>query len=129
MCLVSKQKQPCIAEKDIEIYKLVVKRPNSDQYLSLFEKFPYELNKEYEENGDPNQRYFNYNTNHSEISQGWFHSYSDYTIAIQHLIMYISTPNWDVFLLPGVIPKGTPYYIGLEGDVCSKKIKLIGKCV
>lgn len=125
MCLVSKQKQPCIAEKDIEIYKIVIKSCN--RYFSFFEGFSYELNKEYEENGDPNQRYFNYDMKRSVLDQGWFHSYVDCTIAIQDIVTFLSyRPN--LSLLHGIIPKGTPYYIGLRGDVCSKKIKLIGEC-
>lgn len=127
MCLTTKQKKPRIARKDIEIYKLVVKDSlNEQKYLSLYEKFPYELNKVYEEpaneDNDKNCSWLVHNT----FGEGWFHSFKDYTIALFNSdISYSRIIGNDIIIISGIIPKGTPYYLGIYGDICSKKIKLV----
>lgn len=127
MCLTTKQKKPKIARKDIEIYKLVVRDPlNKQKYISLYEKFPYELNKVYEElaneDNDKNRSWWAYNT----FGEGWFHSFTIYGAALlSKASLFGKIKGNNIIILSGIIPKGTPYYLGMYGYICSKKIKLI----
>lgn len=110
MCLISKQSEPYIAKTHIVIYKLVMKNPNGG-YISPFRRYPYELNKVYEEVDNLQE-----NSSHTH-SGGWFHSFRTYRRAL------LAYPHIKEFIIvTGIIPKGTLYYLGMDGDICSKKI-------
>lgn len=113
MCLITNQSKPYIAKTDMVVYKVVTKNPNG-RYISPYEKYPYELNKVYEEEDDTIE-------NHTcTIDKGWFHGFHSYIAAL-----LVQPHIKDATIVVGIIPKGTPYYLGMYSDICSKKIKLI----
>ena len=111
MCLITNQREPYIAKTDIVVYKLVTKGTSDNKYISLYEKYPYELNKVYEEIDNLQENSTN------TFGKGWFHSFRTLIAAL--LVQNNTT------IVIGIIPKGTPYYLGMYSDICSKKIKLI----
>lgn len=129
MCLTTKQKRPLIARKDIKVYKLVVKDSLNQKYTSLYQLFPYELNQVYEESENEENDEINSLLVYNKFGEGWFHSYREYAIAFCDKISLYSIFKNSLTILSCIIPKGTPYYIGVCDDICSKKIIITEECV
>lgn len=122
MCLFTNRKTPYIAKEDIIIYKVVCTNSNGI-YESFYARFPYKLGVEYEQHEDftiEEVPFLYYGTKYI-ISKGWFHSYIDYF----HTFMEYNSIIKDVVIVKGIIPKGSEYYRGVGGEICSRKIKLI----
>ena len=124
MCLVIKQLEPKIADKDIICYKLVKRTKIKGVYKSNFLKFEYIIRQLYTNYFDIKyadmlikKRY-----SRSVIEESMFHSY------VNHLYPVILSPlpNWA--LLKCIIPKGAYYFEGEFDEIpsyASSQIKIL----
>ena len=120
MCLIKTHDEPKIAQNDIEVWKVL-----TDEGLSPFQNYPYHpgMNKPLEQKTMPvsvEQQY---------VDDGYLHAYSikenaeacaslltsicltgyfNMENAIQHVVQRM------------IIPKGTAYYEGNDGDICAE---------
>ena len=125
MCLVIKQLEPKIADKDIICYKLVKRTKIKGIYKSSFQGFEYIIRQLYTNNLDIRfanksiKRYFY--TRFYKIEEGMFHSYTS--------SMYpILSPSPHYTLLKCIIPKGAYYFEGYFDDspsYASSQIKIL----
>ena len=126
MCLVIKQLEPKIADKDIIWYKLVERTKIKGIYKSNYQGFEYIIRQLYTNNLDI--RFANKSIKHYfytdfyKIEEGMFHSY------VNHLYPAIlrSLPNHT--LLKCIIPKGAYYFKGYYGNYssyASSQIKIL----
>ena len=130
MCLITKQKKWLKAEEDIVCYKLLQKgnydicgkikclfrTPYRKYYLSdsiisgkcclrAFSILPDFHRSDWE--------------TFREINRGAIHAYIDEETAKEHMPGFCNT------LFECIIPKGTKYAIGINDDICAKKIKFV----
>jgi hypothetical protein len=109
-----------VAEKDIEVFKFVLKDLKSPMRL-----FQYGFNKSYTMNGEIKP--------HGQFIEEAFHTYEvgkvDVTIANDGL--YVRTLNGGGYkiinidnfrILLGHVPAGTEYYVNEKGEVASKSL-------
>ena len=122
MCLVIKQLEPKIADKDIICYKLVKRTKIKGVYESSFQGFEYVIRQLYTNNLDIRfanksiKRYFY--TCFYMIEKGMFHSYVN--PMLKPLPYYI--------LLKCIIPKGAYYFEGYFDEspsYASSQIKIL----
>ena len=113
MCLVIKQLEPKIADKDIVCYKLVKRIKTKGVYKSSFQGFEYIIRRLYINN--INIRFINkivktwcltYPYLMYSIDEGMFHSYKS------RLCPVILSPLPSCALLKCIIPKGAYYFEG-----------------
>lgn len=109
MCLLSKQKEPLIAKEDIVAYKIAIKV--GMMYYSYFQHFPYTLNADCEETEEEEITKIG---DLYSIGKGWIHCYQDIKFHCK-----------GTKLLKCIIPKGTLYYIGINGDICAKRLIIV----
>jgi hypothetical protein len=123
MCLVSRYKEPKVAEKDITVYKIVREVPRG--YSSHFEAFFYKSGKLYKtrmskSNGgclDTRERIeTSHYTTKFYIERG-FHSAATKT-RLKHLV------DGDAIIVKGTIPKGSLYYRNASNLLVSNQIIL-----
>jgi hypothetical protein len=122
MCLITKQTEAKIADKDIKCYKVVercgvgYKTPWRNTYVdyetSKGKKFFEALTPEtFEEGLIPGER---------SITGGFVHCYTDLGLAIACSKLLGNGTCFEC-----IIPKGTPYFNGTTLDICAKKIKFV----
>ena len=125
MCLVIKQLEPKIADKDIVCYKMVERTKIKGVYKSSFQEFEYIIRQLYTNNINIK---FSYKlVNYRElfgyfISKGMFHSYVSYLYPV------ILSPLPHLALLKCIIPKGAYYFEGIFDDTfsyASSQIKIL----
>ena len=116
MCLFTNQKKPLIADRDIICYKIVRRTRYSRRFESLYTHFPYELGKTYKKHFWNRVVKEKTLISESRIYGGVFHSYR--RIQSHH-------PADNLAYVQCIIPKGTKYYEGLFGDLCSRAIKIV----
>lgn len=109
MCLRTRQKEPLIAKEDIVAYKIAIKVGIT--YYSYFQHFPYTLNADYEETEEGEITKIG---DLYSIGKGWIHCYQDLTFHCK-----------GSKIIKCIIPKGTLYYIGINGDICSKRLIIV----
>ena len=130
MCLVIKQLEPKIADKDIICYKLVERTKIKGVYKSSFQGFEYIIRQLYTNNLDirfVDKIIKNLDTTRSGlclyiIEEGMFHSYVSYLYPV------ILSPLPHGALLKCIIPKGAYYYEGYFDDspsYASSQIKIL----
>lgn len=127
MCLITKQICPIRARKDIVVYKnfeestvgkhyymftsvrcIRIKRPEKGKYIIMDDT---RLNIESAKH---------YPQCYTSIYGGMIHSYVSLDIAkSRHQICF------KIMTFKCIIPKGTLYYKGINGDICSKKLLII----
>ena len=124
MCLVIKQLEPKIADKDIICYKFVKRTKIKGIYKSSFQGFEYIIRQLYTNNIKIE---FSYKLIKSEpifgwfIEEGMFHSYAS------NLYPILSPLPWCA-LLKCIIPKGAYYFEGYFDDspsYASSQIKIL----
>lgn len=114
MCLLTTWKFPRITLKDKVVYKVLLEGPDLHSPCRLEW---YELNKVYRE---PLKSLFGDKaTCYKMLGKYWRHSY----LSNNRVIRFRGT------VYKAIIPRFTFYYKGIDGDICSKKIKIIEKCV
>ena len=126
MCLVTKQLEPKIADKDIVCYKLVKRTKTKGVYKSIFQEFEYVIRQLYTNNLDirfanKSMKWYFYKSFY-KIEEGMFHSY------VSHLYPAILRPLPNHTLLKCIIPKGAYYFKGYYGNYpsyASSQIKIL----
>ena len=124
MCLVTKQLEPKIADKDIVCYKLVKRTKIKGVYKSSFQGFEYVIRQLYTDNIDIS--FVNKIKKHFYkcfyiIEEGMFHSYAS------NLYPILSPLPWCA-LLKCIIPKGAYYFEGYFDEspsYASSQIKIL----
>lgn len=121
MCLFSEKKEPEIANRDIECYKILV--PIGDQLYTPYRKFPFPTNTIVEDENKANivELFGCY-----MIEEGFFHVHTLRESIIEE-IKYIQRKRKQLKLkvYKAIIPKGSQYYIGQRGDLCTKALKIL----
>ena len=127
MCLVTKQLEPKIADKDIICYKLVKRTKIKGVYKSSFKEFEYVIRQLYINNFDIKFSYFlikhisMIGSPITYIEEGMFHSYTS--------SMYpILSPSPYYTLLKCIIPKEAYYFEGYFDEspsYASSQIKIL----
>ena|SRR5688572_33434641 len=124
MCLVTTQKEPLIAEEDMEVFKVL----GSNMTAPYYSEFQYKMRIVYGtemKRGDVNyydyheESYFEDNKidNVIAISEG-FHS-----VRTEERIGYLSS---NTYVYHAVIPKGSLYYESPTGLLVSNRIMISG---
>ena len=130
MCLVIKQLEPKIADKDIICYKFVKRTKIKGIYKSSFQRFEYVIRQLYTNNLDirfANGVIRNLCPTYPHlgiyaIEEGMFHSYVSYLYPV------ILSPLPCGALLKCIIPKGAYYFEGYFDDspsYASSQIKIL----
>ena len=125
MCLIIKQLEPKIADKDIICYKLVKRTKTKGIYESIFRGFEYIIRQLYISNIDIRFvskiiKPYIYSCFYI-IEGGMFHSYVDRFWVISNTSPYYTA-------LKCIIPKGAYYFIGsfdYKPSYASSQIKIL----
>ena len=119
MCLCTKEKDPKIAEGDILTYKIIASKKNV--YYTPYRDYIIQFNIRLEDIIEEDIKYL---FNVYMIESGYFHSYTDLESAKKEFLKLKKKmpKNIELKIYDSIIPKGTPYYIGMRSDICSKSI-------
>ena len=111
MCLFKTHDEPRIAPDDIEVWKVL-----TDDGLSPYLDYPYQIgmNKPTEQSVVPVP------VEQSQITVGYLHSYRNKETAELNAFKYTRIIGVEHVVHRMLIPKGTAYYEGNNGDVCSE---------
>ena len=122
MCLIKKSWIPRIALHNKIVYKIV--EGDGKQFRTPFMLDKIEIGKIYKAIGislfDSLFR--------KQLKSGFIHSYYDYQVA-KEVYYYFrikeKSPNYkfEPYLIECIIPRFTFYYVGVFGDIASKKLK------
>ena len=116
MCLLKTHAEPRIAQSDIEVWKVL-----TSEGLSPFQNYPYHLgmNKPAEQKVTPVEQLL--------IDDGYLHAYRKKEKAEIYVTKYNIMSSRMANIIPVdyvaqrmLIPKGTAYYEGIDGDICSE---------
>lgn len=113
MCLYPIHSKTLIAEKDIKVYKMLVK--GSNELLSPYQDYPYKLRTLYSVKTKLNNKSLNL------INKG-LHAYTD-IIRAERQISYGS----DRVIYEAKIPKGSLYKMGSDQDIVSNQLIVLKK--
>ena len=119
MCLVSEEKDPFIAEEDIQCYKIFI--PKDGFYITPYREFSMLTNIEIE---DFAEEHFTHVFGVTLVESGYFHCCLNQR-GINKIIKDLKkkAPKGTIVkVLKTIIPKGTKYYLGQHDDICSKKL-------
>lgn len=130
MCLQKLKRLPRIATKDIEVYKIVyIPDKFPDELWTIFRNYQVEIGKTYKGQGLKIKGLIK-SLFTKMIKAGYIHSFSEYSKTI----MVISYPysffknNKTATIVKCIIPKGTLYFIGCNGEIASRKLKYVELC-
>lgn len=118
MCLIPKGSAK-IADKDIEVYKLLYKSLKGD-YVSPFRWAKYSVGKLKTANIKYVRKYIN--GADTEVIEEGIHAYIDYGRAM------LDAFSFDTFVFKAVIPKGATYVFSKDEDIVSTQLKVIEIC-
>lgn len=114
MCLIKTHDEPKIAQDDIEVWKVL-----TSEGLSPYMDYPYHLgmNKPAEQKVTP--------LTQEEINGGYLHVYrskekAEFNAARFNLIFFDCLAPVEHVVHRMLIPKGTVYYEGDDGDICAE---------
>ena len=125
MCLIPKESAK-IAEKDIVVYKILVKYLNG-VHCSPWRDAPYEIGKLYTANIRYRLRIregLNFPIREWIIEEG-LHAYVDYSTAALTSVM---VPISGLFIVKAIVPRGSMYVLGTGNEIVSTQLKLIEEC-
>lgn len=125
MCLKPKESAK-IADKDIIVYKLLVKCLNG-VYYSPWKDAPYKIGKLYTANIRYRERILeecNCLIPQTVIEEG-LHAFINHSAAILTSAMLSIS---GLSIVKGVIPKGALYVLGAGNEIVSTQLKLIEEC-
>ena len=111
MCLIKTHDEPKIAQDNIEVWKVL-----TDDGLSPYLDYPYHpgMNKPTEQSVVPVP------VEQSQITVGYLHAYRKKEKAELHASTYTRIIGAEHVVHRMLIPKGTAYYEGIDGDICSE---------
>lgn len=132
MCLITKQKEPFIADKDITVYKMLDEN-SSDSAYSPYQSYHYKLNELYQTIIEEDEYICCFdNVDQTEIEIDYPHWMFDRVFKEYGLKAFGSgfhstfkTERLDKYkttIFECVIPKGSEYYIGFTDLVISNQI-------
>ena len=114
MCLIKTHDEPKIAQADIEVWKIL-----TDKGLSPYHEYQYHhgINKPAEHKEIPIEQ--------MQIEDGYLHAYrsketAEKYVAMLNLIFFDCLVPIEHVIHRMIIPKGTAYYEGDNGDICSE---------
>lgn len=126
MCLETRQICPLKAKKDIVCYKLFLSHDSLDSmktlYMDYYVKKPTEGCPTVMDDTNVPLRISQYGYLHPlhRISSGMIHAYQTEIRALANRFHTFKRHTYKC-----IIPKGTLYYIGIDGDICAKKMLVI----
>lgn len=109
MCLIKTHDEPKIAQADIEVWKIL-----TNKGLSPYHEYQYHhgINKPAEHKEIPIEQRL--------INGGYLHSYRKKEMAELNVLKCIWIIGVEHVIHRMIIPKGTAYYEGDNGDMCSE---------
>lgn len=125
MCLYTKQEAPKVATEDIECYKVLQKKDS--KWITPYRGYPVKFNEVMEAEGRKTDNVLILNEFH-EVNEGYFHACAN-SLGIYNTYRDVETaykrqgkkiPGFKTFR--AIIPKGSNYYVGARGDICSDKL-------
>ena len=128
MCLFSKEPAPRIAQEDIECFKIL--REKDGQWLTPYRDYPVEFNIELTAEGDDEFSGLDI-FGFYKVDKGYFHSCTSVEVTrnyAQEIKVAYTRRGRKCSPLTGfkaIIPKGSRYYIGSRGDLCSDKLIIL----
>lgn len=138
MCMFTLYKDPVIADHDIKCYKVVYLNYsdiyNDEPFKSMFYSFRYGIKKTYRLNEEfgPDTPVRSAADKEKGLTGVYiytlnkgFHSYSSMTAVLAN---YSGCRNaiYEEIILKCVIPEGSVYYKGMNGELCSDTINVVG---
>ena len=128
MCLFSKEVIPRIAQEDIECFKIL--RKENGQWITPYRDYPIEFNVELTAKGEEDSSFLDI-FGFYKVDKGYFHSCiskestQEYAkeIRVAYTRRRCKCPSLTGF--KAIIPKGSKYYIGTRGDICSNKLIIL----
>lgn len=111
MCLIKTHNEPKIAQDNIEVWKVL-----TDDGLSPYLNYPYKIgmNKPTEQSVVPVP------VEQSQITVGYLHAYRKKEKAELNAFKYTRIIGVEHVVHRMLIPKGTVYYEGDDGDICAE---------
>ena len=117
MCLIKTHDEPKIAQDDIEVWKVL-----TDKGLSPYLDYQYHhgMNKPAEQSVIP----VPVPVEQSQINGGYLHAYRNKeraefnAVRCNYIFGCIVNPEYIIHRM--IIPKGTAYYEGDDGDICAE---------
>lgn len=121
MCLISKTNEPSIASKNIVVWKLLEEHEDfiGKYYTTPFHRVRIDLNEPLCANEMIHITHFC--SNKFKIDKGYIHCYQTAADAR----FWVFCHNSSIKICKAIIPKGTEYFMGEDGDICAKKIIFI----
>jgi hypothetical protein len=121
MCLITLSSEQ-VADKDILCYKILMRRTN--YFVSPYLEYRYDIPSTVEDTTEEN--ILKTIRSYKIVSSGFLHAFRTY-IAATHWkeAMQGREPYTSFVIAECIIPAGTRYYFGTNGDICSKKLKLV----
>jgi len=124
MCVLTKERKPFTASEDINVYKVLIIRSYGNRLRpirTLCLRFPVP------EDGimraaEANKPCYLRKEKVYAVSAGMIHAFKDFSIAVPNMNNHASWMGTAIY--HAVIPKGTLYYIGLNGDICSEVLHI-----
>lgn len=113
MCLFKTHEEPKIAQDDIEVWKIL-----TYEGLSPYQDYQYQIgmNKPAEHSVIP----VPVPVDQSQINGGYLHAYRNKEKAELNAFKYTRIIGVEHVVHKMLIPKGTAYYEGDDGDICAK---------
>lgn len=118
MCLMPRTGR-LIASCDIIVYKVLLKRKN--QLFAPFHYFVYGINETVFRTDFTENEF-------GEIEKGFHATFSVDTALSYQFLLKARHPNLECVICKAIIPKGTVYIEGCDGDVASLALKITEIC-
>lgn len=107
MCLIKTHDEPKIAQDDIEVWKVLTNKGLSPYYEY---QYHHGMNKPDSQKMIPVEQQY--------VDDGYLHAYRNKVKADKFLLDCMGTPWYIIHRM--IIPKGTVYYEGIDGDICAE---------
>lgn len=120
MCLITLSSEQ-VADKDILCYKILMRRTN--YFVSPYLEYRYDIPSTVEDTTE--EKYFKVMRGEM-VGSGFLHAFRTHIAAIHwRRVMQGREPYTSFVIAECIIPAGTRYYIGIDNDICSKKLRLV----
>ena len=121
MCLITLGSEQ-VADRDIVCYKILMRRTN--YFVSPYLEYRYDIPSTVEDTAE--EKYFKAMRGAKMVGSGFLHAFRTCVAAIHWRGVMRGREPYTLFVIAEcIIPEGTRYYFGTNGDICSKKLKLV----
>lgn len=119
MCLYSKQKNPIIANNNIECYKILISIDG--KLITPYRDFIFGINTIVK---DEAEEHISEVFGMTEVSSGFFHSFTTKERVLEEIetLQRKFPKGTKLKVFKAIIPKGSIYYVGQRSDMCSKAL-------